>query len=370
MIRIDEIYNHTFWPWIEKNRPGTRLFFCDPFGHTSPDALYNHGSDIIVEGDYVFMHDQEPIQINSHRKLFEEVVYRNLDLFCARDPKTIFRQSQGHVVVSEKGEMVTQLCDMYNWKSHYYFFHGWACLDWYRGYNRTFLYHSFKDRQPTRTFMSPNRIIGGERDHRVLWMYHLIKRELQDNHVSAPRICPYENVDIASIATKYSNIFPDIVQVLEKINLPWLFSGEETQHMTSCWLGNFTEVNDSMIYVPTETVYFGRRTHLTEKTFKAIALGMPFILIATAGSLEYLREYGFQTFGSIWDESYDHNVDDLSRLTQIADLLKDIDGLSLTERQQLYRHCWPIIEHNWNHFYHGGFEQILWKELRGMLRTI
>ena len=30
-----------------------------------------------------------------------------------------------------------------------------------------------------------------------------------------------------------------------------------------------------------------------------------------------------------------------------------------------WRH--EIIEHNWNHFYNGGFEQILWQELQDML---
>ena len=39
MIRIDEIYNNTFWPWIRDNAPGTRVFFCDPPGRTEPDAL-------------------------------------------------------------------------------------------------------------------------------------------------------------------------------------------------------------------------------------------------------------------------------------------------------------------------------------------
>ena len=54
MIRIDEIYNNTFWPWIEQNKTGTRLFFCDPPGNSNPDALFNLGQDNIVENDYVF----------------------------------------------------------------------------------------------------------------------------------------------------------------------------------------------------------------------------------------------------------------------------------------------------------------------------
>lgn len=362
MIRIDEIYNHTFWTWLERNRPGYRLFFCDPFGSTDPKNLFNYGRNDIPEKDFVFMHDQEPIQIESHQKLF----------FKAWDDgiADIHPTPRGHIVVSEKGEMLDKLCDIYGWQSHYYFFHGWACLDWYRGYNHTFLFPPPDQRFPTKAFMSPNRIVGGERDHRVLFIYHCQRLGLTQNYISAPRICPYENHDISVIAEKYINTYKDIKQVLDGAQLPWLFKGETIQEMTSCWLGNFAEATDSLIYVPTETVYFGRRTHLTEKTFKAIALGMPFVLVAAAGSLEYLREYGFQTFADLWDESYDSETDDIRRLERVADLLASISSMTPRELQQLQRHCLPVVEHNWNHFYHGGLESVLWQELTAMLGSL
>jgi hypothetical protein len=362
MIRIDELYNHTFWPWFEQNRPGTRMFFCDPFGHTRPENLFNHGSDFIHESDYVFFHDQEPIQIHAHRDLFQDVVRRNADI----QPR-----AQGYVIVSERGENLQALCDIYGWRSAYYFFHGWACLDWFRGYDRTFLFPAPQDRRPPRTtFMSPNRIIGGERDHRVLFIYHCERLGIMHNHLSAPATCPVEHVAIDTIASKYNNRYHDIEQVIRSAALPRLFRGEEAQQMTSCWLGNFAEAMDSMIYVPTETVYFGRRTHLTEKTFKAIALGMPFVLVAPAGSLAYLREYGFRTFDSVWDESYDQETDDFLRLERVTRLLADIDAMSWHQKEILWLHAQEIAIHNWNHFYRGGFEQRLWQELGDMLDSI
>jgi len=365
MIRIDEIYNNTFWPWLDKNCPGTRLFFCDPFGHTDPEHLFNLGRDDIKETNYVFMHDQEPVDIELFDPLFQDVLRRNTDVWWPNKPHPF-----GHVVVSELGEKVEQLCQTYEWTSHYYFFHGWACLDWFRGYDRTFLIDRARDRKPTRTFMSPNRIVGGRRDHRVLFLYHVFKQELQNNHISAPRICPIENIDITSIAQKYTNVYRDIIQVFEQADLPRFFSGETTQNMTSCWLTNFNEAADSLVYVPTETVYFGRRTHLTEKTFKAIVLEMPFVLVAPAGSLEYLRSYGFKTFSGILDESYDCETDDILRLEKVTKLLKDLDNLSVQERAEIHRACLPMVEHNYNHFYRGGFADILWQELTHMLNNL
>jgi hypothetical protein len=365
MIRIDEIYNHTFWPWLRDNRPGTRLFFCDPFGHTDPEHLFNLGSDSIVETNYVFMHDQEPVDTDLFDPLFQDILRRNTDVWWPDKPTPF-----GHVVVSERGEQVDKLCQTYEWTPHYYFFHGWACLDWFRGYDKTFLITRAKDRAPTRTFMSPNRIVAGKRDHRVLFLYNIFKNKLEHNHISAPRVCQYEGVDISIIAQKYINVYQDIEDVFAAAELPRLFANEDQQEMTSCWLTNFTEAQDSLVYVPTETVYFGRRTHITEKTFKAIALEMPFVLVAPAGSLAYLREYGFQTFSSVFDESYDTETDDVRRIERVTTLLKELDTLSIKERQAIHRACLPIVEHNYRHFYSGGFSDILWQELVDMLNNL
>jgi hypothetical protein len=412
MIRIDEIYNNIFWPWFEKNRPGSRLVYCDPPGRTDPDSLFNLGRDDIKENNFVYFHDQEPVHLDIHQPLFEEVLLRNFDIIhqqsqyrqikfsnkthavdfsahkqlkpnnhdeyfrknthifsdiIAQNPETF---KHGHVVVSELGEHVEQLEKQYGWTSHYYFYHGWACQDWFRGYDKTFLIPRAKDRHPTRTFMSPNRIVAGKRDHRVLFLYNVFKNKLEHNHISAPRICQYENVDITSIAQKYTNVYQDITTVFDQANLPRLFDGESAQQMTSCWLTNFTEAQDSLIYVPTETVYFGRRLHITEKTFKAIALEMPFMLIAPAGSLEYMRSYGFRTFEPIIDESYDLETDDVIRIEKVTQQLKEFDNLSIRERQAVHRACLPIVEHNFNHFYKGDFATILWQEFLAMLNGL
>lgn len=337
------------------------MFFCDPPGHTNPEHLFNLGRDDIIENNYVFFHDQEPVWLDLHAPLFDDVIRRNHD---------IVKSPSGHVIVSELGSQVEDMCRQYGWKSHYYFYHGWACLDWFRGYDRTYLIPRAQERAPIKTFMSPNRILAGKRDHRVLFLYNVFKQGLSHNHISAPKICQYENVDISSIAKKYTNVYQDIITVFDQAQLPRFFLGEKTQQMTSCWLGNFAEAQDSLVYVPTETVYFGHRTHLTEKTFKAIALEMPFVLVATAGSLEYLRRYGFQTFSGIFDESYDLEINDVKRIEKVVKLLKELDDLSHHEKQQVHRACLPVVEHNFNHFYRGEFSNILWHELTNMMEKL
>jgi hypothetical protein len=56
---------------------------------------------------------------------------------------------------------------------------------------------------------------------------------------------------------------------------------------------------------------------------------MPFILTATAGSLEYLRSYGFQTFSALWDESYDNIADWQKRINRIIQIVRDFDPRAL-----------------------------------------
>ena len=161
-----------------------------------------------------------------------------------------------------------------------------------------------------------------------------------------------------------------IEQIVNNMQLPRTFPGENTQRMSSCWLDQFDLCADSMIYHVSETVYFGRRQHLTEKTFKPIALGMPFMLTGPAGSLEYLRSYGFKTFDTVWTEKYDITQDDIARSVNVGKLLKSIDSKSTEEKRIMWEKCLPIVEHNWNWFYQGGFESVLWTELTNMLDSI
>jgi hypothetical protein len=334
---------------------------CDPFGRSDPDSVVNFGTEDVHEHNYIFFFDQEPIHLNIHTATFEEVLRRNDDL----------KGAKGAICTSERdSDNVDELCARYGWTKHYYFFHGWAALDWYRGYDKTFLIKPIAERAPTKTFIAPNRIIAGERKHRLEMLYHIFKNGMTDNHISCPAVCPVENISIVDAAAPLISVYPDIQEVFAAQQLPINFAGETDHPMHSCWLSLFDEAADSLLYLVTETVATGRRHHITEKTFKPIALGMPFVMVGTQGSLEYLRSYGFKTFGDFWDESYDTIADPHQRIAAVASLLKSLCDLSVEERIALFDLCRETIKHNWNHFYGGGFEAILWDELQGMLNGI
>ena len=59
---------------------GTRMFFCDPPGVSTVDAIKNFGYDNDPELHYIWLHDQEPIHLDIHQELFKQVWFLNQDL--------------------------------------------------------------------------------------------------------------------------------------------------------------------------------------------------------------------------------------------------------------------------------------------------
>ena len=332
--------------------------------------MVNYGKDDHREHNYIFFFDQEPIHLNLHMPTFEQVAVFNWEITHKNGGRHPATDIAGYLCTSERdSENVNYVCNKYNWKSLYYFFHGWAALDWYRGYDQTFLITPPLERTITKTFIAPNRIVAGERQHRLELLYHIFKNGMLNNHISCPAICPAENLSIQDAVRPLVDRYPDIQQVFAQQKLPINFAGETDHPMHSCWLSLFDQAAESLLYLVTETVATGRRHHLTEKTFKPIAMGMPFIIVGTQGSLEYLRSYGFRTFEHIWDESYDLAEDNV-RIERIASLLRGLHELSPEGKQDLFEQAHEVVEHNWNHFYGGGFEQVLWTELQEMLNAI
>lgn len=62
----------------------------------------------------------------------------------------------------------------------------------------------------------------------------------------------------------------------------------------------------------------------TEKTANCLATGKPFVLISGSGSLQRLRDMGFETFGNILDESYDQAQDPYNRIQRLTHSLAQV----------------------------------------------
>jgi hypothetical protein len=105
------------------------------------------------------------------------------------------------------------------------------------------------------------------------------------------------------------------------------------------------------------------KIHLTEKTLRAIACGHAFVLVAGPESLAYLRRYGFRTFGSVFDESYDAEKDTVRRLEKVIATMQQIKNLSESDWQEINE----IAAHNRSHFFSKDFAIQVRDELKSNL---
>jgi len=99
------------------------------------------------------------------------------------------------------------------------------------------------------------------------------------------------------------------------------------------------------LWVSNETHMDNKLTLFSEKTIKAILYMNPFVINGDVGTLAYLQELGFKTFGDFWDESYDLEEHINERQNKIIDIIKNLKNKNL---QELYNKIRPILEYNRN----------------------
>ena len=84
-------------------------------------------------------------------------------------------------------------------------------------------------------------------------------------------------------------------------------------------------------------------TFLTEKIFKPIKHGQPFVVAGPAGTLRTLRSLGYRTFDSAIDTSYDSIADNTERWIALADT---IAAIKTSDLPRWRARCQADVEHN------------------------
>jgi hypothetical protein len=82
----------------------------------------------------------------------------------------------------------------------------------------------------------------------------------------------------------------------------------------------------SRVNIITETILDGKEIHITEKTWKAIYLGIPFVIYASKNHLNTLREMGFKTFNTLINEDYDEMIGD-AKLKQVINSAEELSKI-------------------------------------------
>ena len=344
------------------------VIYLHPFGSTQPEnieALRLAQYDILKKRGPVFIfYDQEPLNFNYNRTLFDHIKETNQGRF-------ILVNTEKHSIEKQK------ICDHYGFAHLDYFFHVFAAADWYRGHEYLSNIVAPPDRTLTKTYITFNRLTSGERIYRSLFVNELYKENLLDHgHVSFSKDCPDGGMFDQNLKEGITNqkLNPDLVEeaITNISSLPELridFEGQLIPNQ-SMKLTPLPQLMESFIFVVTETCYWQDKTHLTEKIFKPIVLRMPFILVGCANNLAYLRSYGFRTFGDFWDEGYDAVADPIERMRAIVKILTDIAKLSSQQQKDLLLEMQPILDHNYKLFNDPDFVQQEWQHLTDSLKDI
>lgn len=126
---------------------------------------------------------------------------------------------------------------------------------------------------------------------------------------------------------------------------------------------DFAHYDDAYFGIITETKYFhDNPTDLfllksdlsldgylfSEKTYKFIAGKLPFIMVGVPGSLQALRELGYQTFHPYINEAYDAIQNDEDRMLAIIDEIERLCGLSDEKWLIIQEKLQGVVEHNFN----------------------
>jgi len=126
---------------------------------------------------------------------------------------------------------------------------------------------------------------------------------------------------------------------LDNVSVRDQFRGVNTNGSLLQWYPKFD------IELVAETYTHGNTFFVTEKTVRPIVAGKSMLIFGPANYLARLRDLGFQTWHSIWDESYDTQTGP-ARWQLMQQVVKD-----LTSRNQdtLYQQCADIVAHNQQH---------------------
>jgi hypothetical protein len=100
---------------------------------------------------------------------------------------------------------------------------------------------------------------------------------------------------------------------------------------------------DTYFSLITETVFEYPYSFRTEKIWKAIAMGHPWIVAANAGYYRDIQNLGFKTFGHLIDERFDQVEPHWARASRIVDVVEDLCKQDLAS---FLKECYTVCKYN------------------------
>jgi hypothetical protein len=346
-VRKDDVLIYRFWPHGSKNI-------------NDLDGIKDHTRDKNTFCPQIICHDQEPLNYNMYKdvpvRLGKKFMYTGDSNALPKQNLRVFTGNiYDHCLLlhSEKSSAEIQRYQQDRFVPVYFWSHAVIAKDWFRYAPYVNFVKDIK-----KTFLIYNRAWSGTREYRLKFSDLLIENNLL-------KYCKtnFNPVDDDHYYKTYS--FTNN-QWRPGHNLEMYLDPTSATSVSSADF-DINDYNNTEFEVVLETLFDDQRHHLTEKTLRPIACKQPFILASTPGSLNYLRSYGFQTFGEIFDESYDFIVNPVERLQQIIKTMREIASWSPEYKSIQMKKINAITEYNHRHFFSDEFFNTVIAELKNNL---
>jgi len=293
---------------------------------------------------YLFI---EKGQINFLSKLNLRMVITNqVFSICAKKPVLL--------VHSEKNSQNLQRYEQQlNMAGVYWWCHAVIARDWFRYAEHDPLLDS---RSVSHDFLVYNRAWTGTREYRLKFAELLVEHDLVS--YCRTKFAPQDDGHHYHDHVFKNKTFEISCDDLEQIFEPNIVEATASADYVS------QDYGSTQLEIVLETLFDDARIQLTEKSLRPIACGHPFMLASTPGSLEYLRSYGFETFGPYIDESYDAVLDPAERLRFIVAEMRRVASLPLDQKQELYLKLRSIAARNKQLFFSKSWHDSVIQEFK------
>jgi hypothetical protein len=197
---------------------------------------------------------------------------------------------------------------------------------------------------------------GNPRPHRIANYYQLMKKSYKDQMsisfyktVNDPR--RGDDVPLLDEELNYWNSIKDSLPPrsfrVRSIDLPQLL--------------------DSYLHLVTETTV-GPGVFITEKTWKAVIAGVPFLLFGNPGTISFLKTLGVDTYDDVIDHAYyDNEADWRMRLTKMHTVL---DHLIEYGAEKIYQQLFLRAQDNQTKFWNGDFDPGYQSQLTSVIENV
>jgi len=197
---------------------------------------------------------------------------------------------------------------------------------------------------PSKLFLCMNRVV---RPHRRLIVCFLQRIGLLDKSlVSFREENPSQTrFDDPGLQTAWEDVQKKLPLTIDR-DLPLDNVAYARGNFAAVSIGEAYPYRQAYFNIVNETHFFSSVRFVSEKIWKPILNGQPFMVVGTPGSLAYVQSLGFKTFAPRIDESYDAIVDDDHRMKSLFLLIGRLGQMSLRQWADLHQELKPIADFN------------------------